>query len=178
MTLLEHPQNRFIFLVEQLRLSILSGKSIAETIKYFSQKSEEFVFLKELNSKIEQGKALSDAIREQKNIELSAKVKTLLDALDSGNFAAQKLEELRDSLLKDKKENFENVSASLTSKLGWLAFCALIPVGVYFLSTLGNIFESIGMGALVISSSIKIIVLFVCAVIFAIMLFSKRVKNG
>jgi len=178
MAFYDYLENRFIFLIEEFKLSILSGRSVADSIKYFSQKFQEFSFLKELSEKMEQGKATVDAMGEVSSMEGSNKIKSFLDALNSGNFTFQKLDELRDSLLKGRKENFEAVSESLMSKIGWLAFFAIIPIGVYFLSTMADIFRSIEMSDLVITNSMKIGATAVCAVLFFLMLFSKRLKYG
>jgi len=172
----EDSGNRLIVLIEQLKLSILS-RSVEETIKYFASKSG-FPFLNQLDYKItSQGKKLSDALQEQSGVE-SGRIKKVLEALGAGNFASQKLDELRDGILKEKKENFAWVSASIVTKIGWLAFFAIIPMAIYFLSTMAGIFQSIGMSELVVSESIKVIVILVCAILFIVLLFSKRLKNG
>ena len=127
----EDSGNRLIVLIEQLKLSFLSGRSMEETIKYFSSKSG-FPFLNQLDYKItNQGKQLSDALQEQSGVE-SGRIKKVLEALGAGNFASQKLDELRDGILNEKKENFALVSASIVTKIGWLAFFAIIPMGIYF----------------------------------------------
>jgi hypothetical protein len=171
-------ENRFIFLIEEMRLAILSGSKIIDAIKDFSEKFSEFYFLKDLEAMIGKGKNLSEALESQIGRESSKNIKQLLEALNSGDFAAQKLEDLRDGIIKEKKENFENVASSVTSKIGWLAFFAIIPIGTYFLSTLAKIFKSTGFSELVIGNSAKIAVTFICAAIFLGVLFSKRLKNG
>jgi len=178
MSFYNYSENRFLVLLEQIKLSLLSGKTITDTIAEFSQKYSEFYFLRELYSKISQGKNLNDALLEQQNGEISQKTKKLLEALGSGDFAVQKIDDIRTDLIKSRKEDFENVSSGLTGKIGWLALFAIAPVAVYFLGSMAEIFKSIEMGDLVISDSIKLIVIAVCMVIFLVMLFSRRLKNA
>lgn len=177
MSFYEDSGNRLVILIEQMKLSILSGKSTEETIKYFSSRPE-FPFLAQISYKMTtQGKQLGDALQEQSGVE-SGRTKKIIEALGAGNFASQKLDELRDGILNEKKENFAWVSASIMTKIGWLAFFAIIPVGIYFLSTMAGIFQSIGMSELVISEPIKVAAMAVCAILFMVFLFSKRLKNG
>jgi hypothetical protein len=90
----------------------------------------------------------------------------------------QKLGELSASIIKERKENFENVASSATAKIGWLGFFAIAPIAVYFVSTLAGIFKSTGLSELALPDSVKIGTVVVCAVLFLVMIFSKRLKNG
>ncbi len=168
-----NPQERFILLIEQFRVSLISGLSIDSTIKKFSG---EFSFLSGVQAKIGTGQQLSDALQNQVNEE-HGKIKNFLQALGAGDFAAQKLDELRDSLLKEKSESFENISSSMTSKLGWLSFFAIIPLGVYLMANLAEIFNAAELGTIAVNDSVKILSMMVCAIIFMAVLFMKRVKN-
>ncbi len=178
MSFYEHMDNRFILLIAQFKASILSGNKIPDIIKDFSIRFDEFGFLKELSYKLNQGKTLSEILKEQKGFEFSQKVKTLMDALDAGEFSVQKLDELHSSILKEKKENFESVTSSAAGRIGWLAFAGLVPVGIYFLATMAEIFQSVDMGSLVVTGTMKIITIMICGIIFAVILISKRLKNG
>jgi len=170
--------NRFVLLIEQLRFSVLSGAGIEQSVKYFSKIFDEFAFLKKVSEKIDEGSDLKAALEQQTKEEISPSIKEFLQALNSGDFASQKLEELEVKVLKDKKENFENVSSSLTSRLGWLAVFAIMPVAVYFVSSLAEVFRSTGFSELAIPDSAKLIVVIVCALLFLGVIFSKRLKNG
>ncbi len=171
-------QNRFILLIEELRVALISGVSVRDATKYFADHLDRFDFLKKAAQKIGEGQDLNTVLNEQAEKESSKKVKDFLRALTAGDFAPQKLEELREALVKERKENFEEVSSSAMSRIGWLATAAIIPIGIYFMGSMAEVFKEVELSGLVVTDSVKIGVLGVCAVIYVGLMFFKRLKNG
>lgn len=178
MSFSDHYENRFVLLIENFKVSILAGTNIKDSIIFFAGKFTDVPFLGEIRQRFDSGMVLEDSLAEQLKREFSEDNKKFIGALNSGDFAVQKLEDLRVSLLKNKKDDFEKVSGGLNSKLGWLAMFALIPIGVYLMSTLSTIFAAAELTDLVVSDSVKVMALVACGVLFLFVLFSKRVKNG
>ena len=178
MSFYDSYENRFVLLIENFKVSILAGTKIKDSLIFFAGKFIDFPFLGEIKQRFDSGIVLEDSLAEQLKKEFSDDTKKFIEALNSGDFAVQKLEDLRGSILKNKNENFENISSSTASRLGWLALFALIPVGVYLLSNLSSIFQAAELSDLVISDSVKSLALIVCAALFLFALFSKRMKNG
>lgn len=172
-------KNRFIFLIEQLRASIISGISIEDSIKFISPRFSDYFFLNEIVEELNKNeKELSKILVEKIEKELDPDKKQFLESLNAGDFAKDKLAELQDNMLKKRNDNYETVASSITTKLGWLAFLSLIPVIIYFASGLTEVFKSVGFGDYVITNPMKIGIMAVCLVLFAIFIASKRMKNG
>ncbi len=178
MVFYEDERNRFILLIEQIRLTLFSGITVEGTVKYLAPRFDEFTFLKDVSKRVQEGKELYQAIDEELQREASPDKKEFLNALKAGDFAAEKLGELREKILKNRKEDFEKVSSSLMKKIGILALVTLIPVGVYFMTSISEILASVGLFDFQITDSIKMGVIFVCAIAFIIILYMKRLKNG
>ena len=178
MVFYDDKKNRFIFLIEQIRLSLLSGITLEGTVKYISPRFDEFQFLNDVSKKVNEGKTLDQAIEEQLQNEVSHTKKDFLNALKAGDFAAEKLAELREKILNGRKQDFEALSSSLMKKIGILAMITLIPVGVYFMTSISEILASVGLFDFQVTDNLKIGVILVCAIAFIIILYMKRLKNG
>jgi len=171
MSILETSSDRLLLLIEQFRLSLKSKDTIESTIKKTAVFNREFDFLQEID---ERGKTagLDDNIRQQLEKESSKNVKAFLSALTARELAAQKLEELKVSMINEKKAEFDRL-LSVGAKIGWIAAIMMIPLFISFFSSLSEVFAVAGI-ELTVSETTKVIVTIGCAVLISYFLFSKR----
>ncbi|MEM4336845.1 MAG: hypothetical protein QXG86_02460 [Candidatus Woesearchaeota archaeon] len=175
MSLLESKTERFILLIEQFKLNILGGDSVENAIKKSAIFNKEFNFLDELEAKINSGMPLEESVNQLMEKEKSENVKSFLKCLIAKELVAQKLEELRVNIINTNRTEFEKI-VSVSTKIGTIVGIIFIPLVLYFISSLAEVFEVIEI-KFTITESTKIIVTLGCAAIISYLMFSKRRKN-